>query len=135
MRAMMARKGEFDILAINDLGDAETNAHLTQYDTAHGRFPHPVAVEDGDLMVKGDRIKVLAERDPAKLPWGALGVDVVLECTGLFTSKAKAGAPGPPFRYLYPQPTAKSAPQAWRSTGSAPTECDRSHSTSDSKIG
>ena len=86
------RTHELQIVAINDLGDAETNAHLTQYDTAHGRFPHPVAVEDGDLMVKGDRIKVLAERDPAKLPWGALGVDVVLECTGLFTSKAKAGA-------------------------------------------
>ena len=86
------RTQELQIVAINDLGDAETNAHLTQYDTAHGRFPHPVAVEGGDLMVKGDRIKVLAERDPAKLPWGALGVDVVLECTGLFTSKAKAGA-------------------------------------------
>ena len=86
------RTQELQIVAINDLGDAETNAHLTQYDTAHGRFPHPVAVEGGDLMVKGDRIKVLAERDPAKLPWGTLGVDVVLECTGLFTSKAKAGA-------------------------------------------
>ncbi len=80
------------IVAINDLGDAETNAHLTQYDTAHGRFPHEVSVDGGDLVVKGDRIKVCAERDPTKLPWGALGVDVVLECTGLFTSKAKAGA-------------------------------------------
>ncbi|EQD62062.1 glyceraldehyde-3-phosphate dehydrogenase, type I [mine drainage metagenome] len=80
------------IVAINDLGDAETNAHLTQYDTAHGRFPGSVTVEGGDLVVKGDRIKVCAERDPAKLPWGALGVDVVLECTGLFTSKAKAAA-------------------------------------------
>ncbi|MCK9366731.1 MAG: type I glyceraldehyde-3-phosphate dehydrogenase [Metallibacterium scheffleri] len=80
------------IVAINDLGDAETNAHLTQYDTAHGRFPGTVAVEDGDLVVNGDRIQVCAERDPSKLPWGALGVDVVLECTGLFTSKAKAAA-------------------------------------------
>jgi glyceraldehyde 3-phosphate dehydrogenase len=80
------------IVAINDLGDAETNAHLTQYDTAHGPFPHEVSVEGGDLIVKGDRIKVFAERDPAKLPWGELGVDVVLECTGLFTTKAKAGA-------------------------------------------
>ncbi len=86
------RNGEFDIVAINDLGDAETNAHLLQYDTAHGRFPYDVAVDAGDLIVKGDRIKVFAERDPAKLPWAALNVDVVLECTGLFASKAKAGA-------------------------------------------
>ena len=86
------RTHEITIVAINDLGDAETNAHLTQYDTAHGPFPHEVSVDGGDLVVKGDRIKVFAERDPAKLPWGALGVDVVLECTGLFTSKAKAGA-------------------------------------------
>jgi len=86
------RNGEFDIVAINDLGDAETNAHLLQYDTAHGRFPFEVSVDGGDLMVKGDRIKVFAERDPGKLPWGQHEVDVVLECTGLFTSKAKAGA-------------------------------------------
>ena len=86
------RTDEFQIVAINDLGDAETNAHLTQYDTAHGRFPGTVSVDGGDLIVNGDRIKVCAERDPSKLPWGELGVDVVLECTGLFTSKAKAGA-------------------------------------------
>ena len=86
------RNNEFQIVAINDLGDAETNAHLTQYDTAHGRFPGTVSVDGGDLIVNGDRIKVCAERDPSKLPWGDLGVDVVLECTGLFTSKAKAGA-------------------------------------------
>ena len=86
------RTHEIQVVAINDLGDADTNAHLTQYDTAHGRFPHDVGVDGGDLVVKGDRIKVFAERDPAKLPWGALGVDVVLECTGLFTSKAKAAA-------------------------------------------
>src|SRR5688572_774283 len=86
------RTNEIQIVAVNDLGDAETNAHLTQYDTAHGRFPHPVSVDGGDLVIKGDRIKVFAERDPAKLPWGQHGVDVVLECTGLFTSKAKAGA-------------------------------------------
>ncbi len=86
------RNGEIEIVAINDLGDAETNAHLTQYDTAHGKFPGEVSVDGGDLMVNGDRIKVFAERDPAKLPWGANGVDVVLECTGIFTSKAKAGA-------------------------------------------
>ena len=86
------RTHEIHIVAVNDLGDAETNAHLTQYDTAHGRFPGTVAVDNGDLIVNGDRIKVCAERDPAKLPWGALGVDVVMECTGLFTSKAKASA-------------------------------------------
>ena len=86
------RTNEITIVAINDLGDAETNAHLTRYDTAHGKFPGEVAVEDGHLVVNGDRIKVFAERDPAKLPWGEHGVDVVLECTGLFTTKAKAGA-------------------------------------------
>ncbi|MFN7550448.1 MAG: type I glyceraldehyde-3-phosphate dehydrogenase [Pseudomonadota bacterium] len=86
------RTHEISIVAVNDLGDAETNAHLTRHDTAHGRFPCEVGVDGGDLVVKGDRIKVFAERDPAKLPWGAHGVDVVLECTGLFTSKAKAGA-------------------------------------------
>ena len=86
------RTNEIQIVAINDLGNAETNAHLTQYDTAHGKFPGTVTAEGGDLVVNGDRIKVCAERDPSKLPWGELGVDVVLECTGLFTSKAKASA-------------------------------------------
>jgi glyceraldehyde 3-phosphate dehydrogenase len=86
------RTSEIQIVAINDLGDAETNAHLTQYDTAHGKFPGTVSAEGGFLVVNGDKIKVCAERDPSKLPWGELGVDVVLECTGLFTSKAKAGA-------------------------------------------
>ncbi len=86
------RTHEIRVVAVNDLGDAETNAHLTQYDTAHGKFPYEVGVDGGDLIVKGDRVKVFAERDPAKLPWGSLGVDVVYECTGLFTSKAKAGA-------------------------------------------
>ena len=86
------RTNEIRVVAINDLGDAETNAHLTQYDTAHGKFPHEVGVDGGDLVVRGDRIKVCAERDPSRLPWAALGVYVVLECTGLFTSKAKAAA-------------------------------------------
>jgi len=86
------RTSEIQIVAINDLGDAETNAHLTQYDTAHGKFPGAVSAEGGFLVVNGDKIKVCAERDPTKLPWGELGVDVVLECTGLFTTKAKAGA-------------------------------------------
>ncbi|TCO37691.1 type I glyceraldehyde-3-phosphate dehydrogenase [Dokdonella fugitiva] len=86
------RTNEIQIVAVNDLGNAETNAHLTQYDTAHGKFPGEVGVEGGDLVVNGDRIKVCAERDPSKLPWKDLGVDIVLECTGLFTSKAKASA-------------------------------------------
>jgi len=94
MRALYesGRTGEFQIVAINDLGSAETNAHLTRYDTAHGKFPFEVKVDNGDLIVNGDRIKVLAERDPAKLPWAELGVDVVHECTGLFASRAKASA-------------------------------------------
>jgi glyceraldehyde 3-phosphate dehydrogenase len=86
------KKHGLQFVAINDLGDAATNAHLLKYDTAHGKFPGTVKVEGDSLVVNGDRIKVVAERDPAKLPWRQLGVDVVMECTGLFTSKAKAGA-------------------------------------------
>lgn len=86
------RTGEFQIVAINDLADAATNAHLTQYDTTHGRFPGTVSVDGGDLIVNGDRIKVFAERDPSKLPWAELGVEVVHECTGFFRSKETAGA-------------------------------------------
>jgi len=86
------RRRDVRILAINDLGDAATNAHLTRYDTVHGRFSFPVGVEGNELVVDGDRIRVCAERDPAQLPWAPLGVDVVLECTGLFTSKDKASA-------------------------------------------
>ncbi len=86
------RTDEMQILAINDLGDAETNAHLTRYDSAHGPFPIDVEVDSDALIVGGDRIRVLAERDPTQLPWRELGVDVVLECTGLFASKAKASA-------------------------------------------
>ena len=86
------RNNEIQVVAINDLGDAETNAHLTQYDTAHGKFPGNVSADGGDLIVNGDRIKVYAVRNPAEIPWGSHGVDVVLECTGLFTTKAKASA-------------------------------------------
>src|ERR687897_2003461 len=86
------RQKEIQIVALNDLGDAQTNAYLTRYDTVHGKFSGEVKVDGDSLVVNGDRIKVLAERDPAKLPWRNLGVDVVMECTGLFTSKAKAGA-------------------------------------------
>ena len=86
------RTNEIQIVALNDLGDANTNAHLTRFDTAHGRFKGEVKVDGDSMVVNGDRIRVLAERDPAKLPWGDLGVEYVLECTGLFTSKAKAAA-------------------------------------------
>lgn len=80
------------IVAINDLGDAASCAHLTRYDTAHGKFPGRVEVADDALEVNGERIAVFAERDPAKLPWGDLGVDVVHECTGFFASRDKASA-------------------------------------------
>ena len=87
----LGRASEFDIVAINDLGDAKTNAHLTRRDTAHGPFPGTVEVDGDHIIVNGDRIKVFAERDPAKLPWGDLGVEVVFECTGLFRSREAAG--------------------------------------------
>ena len=86
------KKHDIEIVAINDLGDPKTNAHLTQYDTAHGRFPGEVSVDGDYMVVNGDKIRVLANRNPAELPWGELGVDVVMECTGFFTTKEKAGA-------------------------------------------
>ncbi len=86
------KKHDIEIVAINDLGKPETNAHLTKYDTAHGPFPGTVAVDGEFMVVNGDRIKVLATRNPAELPWKELGVDVVMECTGFFTSKEKASA-------------------------------------------
>ena len=86
------KKHDIQIVAINDLGDAKINAHLTKYDTAHGKFPGNVTVDGDFLVVNGDKIKVCAQRNPAELPWKEMGVDLVLECTGLFASKAKAGA-------------------------------------------
>jgi len=86
------RTNEIQIVAINDLGDTSTNAHLTQYDTAHGKFPGTITIEDDSMIINGDKVRVLSERDPSKLPWGELGVDVVIESTGFFTSKAKAQA-------------------------------------------
>ena len=86
------KKQPLQFVAVNDLGDANTNAHLLKYDTAHGKFPGSVRVDGDSLVVNNDKIRVVAERDPAKLPWKQLGVDVVMECTGLFTSKAKASA-------------------------------------------
>ncbi|MCH8958629.1 MAG: type I glyceraldehyde-3-phosphate dehydrogenase [Proteobacteria bacterium] len=84
------RNGEISIVAVNDLGDANTNAHLTRYDTAHGKFPGEISVDGDHMVVNGDRIRVCAERDPGKLPWAELGVDVVLESTGFFATKEKA---------------------------------------------
>jgi glyceraldehyde 3-phosphate dehydrogenase len=87
------KKHDLAIVAINDLGSPETNAHLTRYDTAHGKFPGQVTVAGADeMIVNGDRIRVLAQRNPVELPWGSLGIDVVLECTGLFTTKERASA-------------------------------------------
>jgi glyceraldehyde 3-phosphate dehydrogenase len=94
LRALYEGKHANDIkvVAINDLGDANTNVYLTRFDTVHGRFRGDVRVDGDSMVVNGDRIRVVAQRDPSKLPWGELGVDFVLECTGLFTSKAKASA-------------------------------------------
>jgi glyceraldehyde 3-phosphate dehydrogenase len=86
------KKHDIQIVAINDLGDTKINAHLTRYDTTHGKFPGTVAIDGDSLVVNGDRIKVLSNRDPSQLPWKDLGVDVVHECTGFFTSKEKASA-------------------------------------------
>jgi glyceraldehyde 3-phosphate dehydrogenase len=95
------RTGEIQIVAINDLGDANTNAHLTRYDTVHGKFPGTLAVDGDSMVVNGDRIRVLAERNPANLPWGQLGVDTVLNA--------------PVFSPARPRPasTLPGAPSAW----------------------
>ena len=86
------KKQDIQIVAINDLGNAQSNAHLTRYDTTHGKFPGTVEVDGEFMIVNGDKIKVFAQRDPAQIPWGELNVDVVLECTGFFTTKEKASA-------------------------------------------
>lgn len=86
------RNREIQIVAINDLGNVQVNAHLTRYDSTHGKFPGTVTIEGDYLVVNGDRIRVTAERDPKKLPWKELGVDVVYECTGFFASRDKAAA-------------------------------------------
>jgi glyceraldehyde 3-phosphate dehydrogenase len=83
---------DIEVVAINDLGPAATNAHLLQYDSVHGRFPAPVSVEGETILVSGKPIRVSAIKDPAALPWGEMGVDIAMECTGIFTSKEKASA-------------------------------------------
>jgi glyceraldehyde 3-phosphate dehydrogenase len=81
---------EFDLVAVNDLSDVNTNAHLFKYDTNYGVFPGTVEVDGGDIILNGDRVKVLSERDPSQLPWGEMGVDIVVESTGIFTAREKA---------------------------------------------
>lgn len=83
-------RNAFDLVAVNDLGDVKTNAHLFKYDSNYGVYPGKVEIDGGDIMIDGDRVKVLAERDPSKLPWGDMGVDLVVESTGLFTAREKA---------------------------------------------
>ncbi len=90
--AMEAGRKDIEFVAINDLGSAEANARLLKYDSVHGPFPGKVSATRNGIRVGNKSVRVLAERDPAKLPWGDLGVDLVLECTGLFTSKDKASA-------------------------------------------
>ena len=90
LRAAVQADAALDIVAVNDITDAETLAHLLKYDSVHGRFPGAVQVGDGTIAVNGRRIRVLAERDPAKLPWEELGVEIVLESTGLFRSREGA---------------------------------------------
>lgn len=92
MRALYEsnRRDDIQIVAINDLGDASINAHLTQYDTAHGRFNANVTVDGTHMIVNGDSIQILSERNPESLPWDTMNIDVVYECTGLFTKREKA---------------------------------------------
>src|SRR6202035_3514325 len=92
LRAARAQGADVRVVALNDLTDAATNAHLLRYDTTHGRFGAEVRVEGDDIVVAGERIRVLAERDPKALPWKELGVDIVVESTGIFTSPSAAGA-------------------------------------------
>jgi glyceraldehyde 3-phosphate dehydrogenase len=83
---------DIEVVAINDLGPVETNAHLLRFDSVHGRFPHDVAVEGDSIVIGKSKIRVTAERDPSKLPWKEIGVDIAMECTGIFTAKDKASA-------------------------------------------
>src|SRR6266540_4403907 len=85
-------RDDIQVVGLNDLGPVETNAHLLRYDSIHGRFPHEVAVSGDMISVGREKFKVTAIKDPAQLPWKDLGVDIALECTGLFTSKEKASA-------------------------------------------
>jgi glyceraldehyde 3-phosphate dehydrogenase len=83
-------RGQFDLVAVNDLSDVKTNAHLFKYDSNYGVYKGDVGVDGGDIIIDGDRVKVCSERDPSKLPWGDMGIDIVIESTGLFTAREKA---------------------------------------------
>src|SRR3954465_2786701 len=83
---------DIEVVGINDLGPVETNAHLLRFDSVHGRFPGTVTVDGDTISLGGNKIKVTAERDPSKLPWKDLGIDIAMECTGIFTSKERASA-------------------------------------------
>ena len=88
--AAEAGRNDVEFVAVNDLGSVATNAHLLKYDSVHGTFPGEVSSDDKSMTVNGHKVQVFAERDPTKLPWGDLGVDVVMECTGIFTARDKA---------------------------------------------
>jgi len=92
LKALMERHPEIEIVAINDITDTQTNAHLLKYDSTYGRFPGEVSVDGNDLIVNGKRIKVFAERDPGTIPWGDVGAAIVVESVGIFTDADKAGA-------------------------------------------
>ncbi len=87
-----ARRNDIEVIAINDLGPVETNAHLLRYNSVHGRFPGTVTVDGNSINLGNGKIKVTAHRDPNTLPWKDLGIDIALECTGIFSAKAKASA-------------------------------------------
>src|SRR5690349_5276770 len=90
-KALFEKYGDkFELVAVNDLGDVKTNAHMFKYDSNYGVYPGAVKVDGGDIVIDDHRVKVLSERDPSKLPWGDLGVDIVIESTGLFTAREKA---------------------------------------------
>jgi glyceraldehyde 3-phosphate dehydrogenase len=91
-RAILARARNVEVVAINDITDAQTNAHLLKYDSNYGPFPGSVVLENGSLVVNGKKLRVFAEKEPAKLPWGDLGVEIVIESTGVFTSPDKCAA-------------------------------------------
>src|SRR5690348_17658282 len=92
LKAILERHPDIDVVAVNDITDTQTNAHLLKYDSTYGRFPGEVGVDGNDLIVNGKRVQVVAQRDPAQIPWGDLGVSIVVESTGLFTDAEKASA-------------------------------------------
>ena len=88
--AAESKRNDIEFVAVNDLGSVETNAHLLKYDSVHGTYPGSISTEGKSMTVDGHKIQVFAERDPKNLPWGDLGIDVLMECTGIFTARYKA---------------------------------------------